>query len=366
MWMTIRTIRFAIWVMLVGGVVIIFALAIGQLLPPAPMLVYVHQTNEEVGNLYLLDIDRQLSLPLTNTETQYSDPTWSPNGDKLLFVMGGRFNPRGGYFTATRIVELNLRTKTRFALTNNRQPVNENTPSWSVTGKIAYAAYNNGWDIVIIRPENVRTALITQTAQMTLNTLNSEHSPQWSPDGSQLAYLIGGQFFGELAVADANGANSRVLTSGMRVYQGQYDWSPTGTHIVFTAERDGNREIYLVNVSNGATTNLSRHIAHDSAPQWSPDGTQIAFISERSNFPTEIFVMSPDGSNVRQLTTSYRYLTQPVWSPDGAWIAYSADSGNSSFMMQIERDIFIVSAQGGEPRRLTFTISDDFEPVWKP
>ena len=365
MWMTIRTIRLAIWLMVCGGVVIIFALAIGQLLPPAPMIVYVHQTNEEVGNLYLLDVDRQLSLPLTNTQTQYSSPTWSPDGERLLFVMGGQFNPRGGYFTTPRIVEMNLRTKTRFALTNNRIPTNENTPSWSVTGKIAYATYNNGWDIVIIRPENARTALIRQTAQNALNTANSEHTPRWSPDGSQLAYLIGGQFFAELAVADANGANSRILTSGMRVYQGQYDWSPTGTHIVFTAERDGNREIYLVNVSNGATTNLSRHIAHDSSPQWSPDGTQIAFISERI-FPSTLFVMSSDGGNVRQITTNSNYMTHPTWSPDGRWIAYSIASGNSAFMMQIARDIFIVSAQGGEPRRLTFTISDDFEPVWKP
>jgi Tol biopolymer transport system component len=74
--------------------------------------------------------------------------------------------------------------------------------------------------------------------------------------------------------------------------------------------------------------------------------------------------MNSDGSNLRQMTTNADYVSSVVWSPDGAWLAYSADGGG--FSMSITRDIFIVSAQGGTPRRLTFSQSDEYLPLWKP
>ncbi|MCU0480727.1 MAG: DPP IV N-terminal domain-containing protein [Anaerolineae bacterium] len=357
-----QLIRQTALLMVVIGLMCVLALMFGTYTPASPIITYIHQVNPEEGQIHMVDVWRGMSIALTQYQTQHLYPTWSPDGDYLLFVMGGDFNPRTGGFSATRIIQMDMHTYRRYPLTQNRGLFSENMPAWSSTGKVAYARYDSGWDIIITRPQATQTRLI-RTTQQGVNTNLSEHTPQWSDDGAQLAYLVGGQYFSELWVADANGAHGRTLTSGMRLYQGQYDWSPSGTHIAFTSERDGNREIYLVNVSNGATINLTRNSAHDSAPQWSPDGTQIAFISERS-IPSEIFIMNADGSNIRQMTANADYVSSVVWSPDGRWLAYSAN-GNG-FSMPITRDIFVMSADGGASRRLTFSRSDEYSPLWKP
>jgi len=360
--LSLWTIRQAIWITMMMSLLCVFALWLGLRSSSPPILAYVHQVNPEVGQIYLVDVSRGISLQLTQYPTQHTLPTWSPDGDYLLFVMGGDFNFRTGQFASTRIIQMNMHTYKRSSLTDNYGLLSENMPAWSITGKVAYAVFDLGWDIAITRPNIPQTHLISTSSQG-FNTSTSEHTPKWSDDGTQLAYLVGGQYFSELVIADVNGKNPRNLTSGMRIYQGQYDWSPTGTHIIFTSERDVNREIYLVNVSNGALINLSRNPANDSMPQWSPDGSQIAFISERS-VPSELFIMSPDGRNVRQITTEAHYISHINWSPDGRWLAYSSDKGSSS--ISITRDIFIISAEGENSRRLTFSVSDEYSPVWKP
>jgi dipeptidyl aminopeptidase/acylaminoacyl peptidase len=89
-------------------------------------------------------------------------------------------------------------------------------------------------------------------------------------------------------------------------------WSPDGTKIAFTSNRDGNNEIYVMNADGSNPVNLTRNESNDYWPAWSPDGTKIAFASLRSG-NNDIYIMNADGSNVFQLTT--RGGTEPVWRP---------------------------------------------------
>ena len=67
-------------------------------------------------------------------------------------------------------------------------------------------------------------------------------------------------------------------------------WSPDGTKIAFSSERDGNHEIYVMNTNGSNPTNLTNNAAVDQMPSWSPDGTKIVFTSDRDgNY--EIYVM---------------------------------------------------------------------------
>lgn len=109
--------------------------------------------------------------------------------------------------------------------------------------------------------------------------------------------------------------------------------------IVFLSWRDGNREIYSINVDGTNPKNLTNDPGVDENPDVSPDGGQVVWSSDRDEGQLHLYVMDIDGSNVRQLTSGSGGEGSPRWSPDGKQIAYNR--GGS---------IFVMDAAGGEPR----------------
>jgi Tol biopolymer transport system component len=90
--------------------------------------------------------------------------------------------------------------------------------------------------------------------------------------------------------------------------------------IVFQSDLDGDNDIYLL--TKDGVTRLTDDPASDEFPKWSPDGTRIAFSSNRSG-RFQIYTMSMDGSDVRQVTRSENDAIEEAWFPDGAKIAYT-------------------------------------------
>jgi len=140
-------------------------------------------------------------------------------------------------------------------------------------------------------------------------------------------------------------------------------WSPDGEKIAYASTRDGNWEIYVMDVedalhsANGIVLQrLTNNESDDLSPVWSPDGTQIAFASNRDG-DWDIYVMDTDGTNIRQLTDSPGIETKPSWSPDGSMIAFDSGAGFS-------RDIFIMDSDGRNPE---FVVrADGGWPAWSP
>ena len=93
--------------------------------------------------------------------------------------------------------------------------------------------------------------------------------------------------------------------------------------IVFSSNRDGNWEIYMMNPDGTRQERLTYDRAGDWEPVISPTGDQILFTSNRGG-TRDLYLMDVDGRNVRPLFRfSEAYRTQPAWSPDGESIAYS-------------------------------------------
>jgi Tol biopolymer transport system component len=119
--------------------------------------------------------------------------------------------------------------------------------------------------------------------------------------------------------------------------------------------RTGNFEIFRKQISGGAEINLTQNDADDVQPAFSPDGTQIAFVSTRESTSQliyrhasnplqggDIWVMSALGGALRRITTSGNF---PSWSRDGSAIIYTSRA-------QGQQKILVVPASGGEPREI--------------
>lgn len=128
--------------------------------------------------------------------------------------------------------------------------------------------------------------------------------------------------------------------------------------VLISSNRDGNAEIYLVDLGENTAKNLTDNRAEDTFPAWSPQGRQIAFVSSRSAGGIfNVFVMDADGKNVQQLTNNPgKYTYNPVWSPDGKQILYNVRDNQGIVAM-------LMDADGSNARRLAENVWD---PVWSP
>jgi Tol biopolymer transport system component len=183
--------------------------------------------------------------------------------------------------------------------------------------------------------------------------------PEWSPDGSRVAFESSRNGSEEIYVMNADGSGVVQLTNDGGE-NGDVDWSPDGTRIVFETHRDGPNgegEIYVMNADGSNLVNLTRTpTVIDADPAWSPDGRFIAWESG-ANGNIDVWIMSADGSTPRRLTSNTARDGSPSWSPDGTRIAFDSDrSGNF--------DVWTVDLNGADARRLTSNSAFDGFPEW--
>lgn len=104
--------------------------------------------------------------------------------------------------------------------------------------------------------------------------------------------------------------------------------------------------------------NLTNDPAEDLHPAWSPNGETIAFSSNRDG-TYDLWLMNPDGSNLRKLTNDPSNARYPAWAPSGTKIAFSSDRNGVS-------DIYVIDLVTKAEQRITQNLGNATHPTWSP
>lgn len=186
----------------------------------------------------------------------------------------------------------------------------------------------------------------TSPTQLSNNPAASDSfHPRWSPDNSKIIYASSAGKTGGLSTNGADlyiynvaaGTNTRLTNLPDNFSNFDPEFSPDGSKILFTTDRDGNPEVYVMNADlSGSVTNLTHNAATDFAAVWSPDGSKIAFVSDRTG-TRQIWLMNSDGTGTAtQLTQDAVGATQPGFLADGSLVYASGRAGGTNKIYQIK------------------------------
>lgn len=248
------------------------------------------------------------------------------------------------------------------------------------SGLVFFSAERNGRYEIYAAPVNDPSAF-ANWKQLTRG-YSPARAPALSPDGKQLAFQSRKDGNWEIYILDLVSNKITRLTNQL-AYDGAPTWSPDGQQLAFESYRTGDLDIWRINADGSGLINLTPdEPAYDYAPMWSPGGTRIAFTSWAAGHK-QIFTISADGKDLTNVSNSEYSDEQPAWSPDGRQLAFvsNREACDLSLKATIDepptagsvaagncqrRGVYVAAASGStlsNVRQLTFS-GRDLNPVW--
>ena len=260
-------------------------------------------TRGDYNQLCLVNADGTGYQQLTDLEANNYYPVYAPQGGSIVYASnqeGGVFDLFLFTFEGARLLRL-----TNFI-------GNVISPTFSPDGKRVLFANRAGEG-----PTSLWTVDITgENRNILYAGPNTIVGADWSPDGSTIAFamVVNPPDQYEIFLMNADGTNVRQLTYGLPGIGGSLDWSPDGRQLLIYAGPPGDKNIFLVNVLDETAVQLTAG-GNNAASSFSPDGQWIAFNSLRNNDQADIFIMRPNGTDLRQVTDNPEPDWQPQWEP---------------------------------------------------
>lgn len=280
-------------------------------------------------HVYTVAVDNGKLRPMSDGENSCYSPAFSPDGTTLSYISEQKGDD------ASQVYIISLPGEEPHRVTN--APGGIDSYAWSPDGtRIAYTSADT-------TPDDRRRAIREKRDSYAYNSI--------------LRYK-------RLYVVDIDGGDALRLTPGeyhiddFYASDPPFSWSPDGRTIVFQHQQGPSVDLWCTNdissvsADGGAIKPLVRFNGFDKTPRHSPTGKHIAFLSDDGDphwaFRSYIYVMSPDGSNMRKLapTPDSNIMRLIGWSPNSNEIYFEETDGTT-------RRLYVIPVDGGSPRSLT-------------
>jgi len=321
------------------------------------------------GDLWLHHLETNRFVRLTETDTPDTFPMWSADGRTLYFV-----SERDGTYN---LYAMDIATRRTRQLTHFKGD-GVRFPQISANGKLI--TFEQGMDIWRLdlpngKPEPIALAIPANDergVQEVVRTFSGNISEYAiSPNGKEVAFVVRGEVF---ITRFPDGGITRNLSETIEPESG-LSWLPDSKSLVFASEASrfplskgepagGGSDLYLITSDDPDEPRLRRARKlkieqltqtpeSESSPRISPDGKKVAFRRGAG----DLVVMELETKKERVLVRHWN-LGEFVWSPDSRWLAYEQEDENYN------ADIWIISAEGGEPVNITRHPRNDSSPSW--
>jgi Tol biopolymer transport system component/tRNA A-37 threonylcarbamoyl transferase component Bud32 len=280
------------------------------------------------------------------------DLKWSPNGRYFAYVDAWNVTP-----DATQIWLLHIKSGDCFPITDGR--FNDWSPSWSPDAKYLYFVSNREGSMDLWQLQIGEDGRPVDSPQPVTTGIGIRHA-LISQDGMKLAYSKGRLVANLWRVPIKQNRQATWVDAQQVTFDQAFiefvDVSPDGKRLVFSSDRGGNQDLWMMPLEGAEMQQVTTDPAPDWAPDVSPDGKAIVFYSARSG-NRDIWLMPIGGGPLRQLTKDVESDVGPVWSPDGQQVAFT--SGRRGNL-----DIWVIPTEGGEAKAVTMDTGEDAWASW--
>jgi len=269
-----------------------------------------------VPQIYLVDVAGENAVQITDTPNGACQPSWSPDGMRLVFTSPCKGTDDIYYNSSIFVVNVDG------------------------TGQAPIAASPGG-----------------------------NFDPDWSPDGQSI--LFTSLRTGQMEIFSVNVSDptqvTQITNAGKAIEARYPAWSHDGSRIVYSVRRFNVYQIWIMNADGTDPKQIVRSgVAYtDYQPAWSPDGSLIIFDQRCATTFCNPYLMSFSANNLEEVDPKRMQLNLVTienvnFSPDGFYLAYESIQDTDNL------DIFLMTVAGGDRVRLTTDKGLDFHPAWRP